>query len=900
MKTKREHGLGVGNGHLERAVDDELAFHIETRTQRLISEGMPPDAARAEAMRQFGNIDAVREDCVAMDQQKERSMNRWDLFNQIREDLRYGLRALRKSWGMSSVAIVTIGVATGVLTTTFSVLNTGYFRPLPYPESDRLVGVNALMRGHSGWWNAVPLEVANIIRHDTRSFERVAVYNGWTSLQLGDQLGSIGLRSTFVDTALFGLVGARAQRGRLFTADEITSNAPVALISDSLWHTRYDRDPSIVGREVRLDGTSRQIVGVLQRGFRFNAASDLWIPLVERPDSVPAAKADWYWLAARRKPDVSLAQARDEVARILLNLKASNPAEYKDMGLQVQSSIVDRTNPAYLTMAALFALVTFSVFLIACTNVGNLLLVRAAERRGEMALRATLGASRARLIRQSLAESAILAAISGVLGAALSVAILRLMLALLPTQGFPSWLQFGFDWRVFLFVTGISIVAILAFGLMPARHGTRVDLVDALKAGGGMVLTDKAVTRGGRRGVVVQIALSLALFVASLFFARSYFFLARFEHGYDADHVLSAYVNFESGKYPTPVTREAAYERVRERLATDGRIEEMALEGSLVQLRTPPGSDPKHALKDSVTGYGIYLPGQADAADRSLVPSGQRHVVTSEYFDLMHIPIVRGRAFGPEDVAGGQNVAIVSQRLASALWGGSDAIGRTFQMGKAGAHFLIIGIAGDVRDPTASFQGTSTAAWPNVYISARQATFWPTMYIRPRAPLASVQAAVESAVRQVNREANVFPLRTMSSNSEGQFLAKTFGLAIGVMALCGTFLAMIGVYGMIAYGVTRRTREIGLRIALGASRDQVVGLFTRQGMNLTGLGLVIGIALGVGVGALTRKFVWGVSLFDPLTYLAAATMFGAIAMFACWLAARRASHVEPSEALRNL
>jgi len=899
---RRAFRLGTGAGHVERAVDEELAFHIETRIQALMAQGMSQEEAQDAARTEFGNLHSVRDSCIALDKQRERKMSRADLLDQIGQDLRYAFRALRKARGMSTVAIVTLAVAIALLTTVFSILNTGFLRPLPYPDADRLVGINAMMRHRGGEWNSAPQAVVNLLRRESKSFERVAAYNGWNHQTITDQLGSVGLFVTHVDTAILSLVGARAQRGRLFTNSEIATNAPLALISDSLWRTRYGRDESILGRQIRTDKDPRTIIGVLAPGFRFNGASDIWVPLVEHADSASAKDAEWYWLAAKLKRGVSVQQAQKEVERFGQNLASSTPAEFKSLSLTVQSSLVSRGNIAYVTMGALFALVAFCVYLIACSNVGNLLLVRAAERRSEMAVRASLGASRARMLRQSLTESTLLAAAAGVLGAVLSVVLLRLLLASVPTQGFPSWLRFGLDVRVFAFVVLISIIGVAAFGLVPARHGARVNLVDALKSASDVIVTDAEVTSGSRRGVIVQIALSLALFVASLFFARSYFFLARLERGYDAEHVAMAQLRLDGPRYANETAVRAAYDLVRERLAADGRIEQTALAGGLNQLRLAPGTNAKRALGDSVTtNWGVWLPGDDVSSTNTVRPLGQRLVISDEYFHLMRMSIVRGRGFGPEDVTGGQHVAVVSQRLATVLWGRDDPIGKTLLAGPIGPSFIVIGVASDVRDPTSSFEGTTVAAWPNLYLSERQATFWPHIYLRPRGLMDVVQPAVESATHFVDPEALpgfVSPLVGMTG--EAEMIAKVFGGAVGSMAFCGIFLAMLGIYGVISYGVTRRTREIGLRIALGARPEQVVGLFTIQAMRFTAIGLAIGVLLAAGLSLFTRMFLYGTSMLDPVPYIVGAAVFGLVALLASWLAARRATLVEPSEALRSL
>jgi predicted permease len=569
----------------------------------------------------------------------------------------------------------------------------------------------------------------------------------------------------------------------------------------------------------------------------------------------------------------------------------------------VQSSLVSRGNvAAYVTIGSLFAFVALCVYLIACSNVGNLLLVRSAERRSEMAVRASLGASRERLLRQSLSESAILAAAAGALGAVLSVVLLKVLLATFPTQGFPSWLRFGLDGRVFAFVVVISLIGVAAFGLVPARHGARVNLVDALKAASDVIITDSGVTRHSRRSVIIQIALSLSLFVASLFFARSYFFLTKLDHGYDIDHVAMAQLRLDGPRYPDMASRDATYDRIRERLNADGRIEETAAYGYLEQLRTGTGANAKRPLGDSVTARGgIWLRGHDLSSTTGLRPGGDRLVVSDNYFHILRMSIVRGRGFGTQDVRGGQHVTIVSQRVATALWGADDPVGKTLQAGPIGPSFIVVGVASDVRDPVGGFDGTTVAAKPNVYFPERQATYWPFLYVRPRESMAIAQPAIESAMHQVDPEALigiVIPLSRQARSA--QMVVTVFGLAVGSMAVCGTFLAMLGIYGVIAYGVTRRTREIGLRIALGARPEQVVRLFTIQAMRFTATGLGIGVLLAIGLSLLTRMFVWGTSMLDPIPYIVGAAAFSAVAMLACWLAARRASRVEPSEALRNL
>lgn len=894
-------GRRTRDARLTRAVDDELAFHIETRTRHLVDQGLSPDTARAEALRQFGNLTDVRESCVTLDDERERAIGRSELVSQAGDDLRYAWRALMKAPALTTAAVTTIGVAIALLTTVFSIVDAGFLKPLPYPDPGRLVAVNALMRGHAASWNVVPLEVANIVRRDARSFERVAVYRGWSTTLVADRAGSATIWTTHVDTATLALVGGVTERGRLFTDAEITSDAPVALISDSLWRTRYGNDEAILGTPIVVDKVSRTVVGVMARGFRFSDHSDIWVPLTEHPDTVPPNRADWYWVAARLKPGVTKRDAAREIERIGHNLRATEPALYKGLDLSLRATIVNRSNPAYLSMAALFSLVALGVFVIACANIGNLLLVRAAERRSEMAVRASLGASRLRLLRLSMAESVILALISATLGTALSVAALRVLLASLPTGGFQNWLRFGMDWRVLAFVTGTTLVSVFAFGLMPARHGASVNLLDALRAAGDVSVNDAGVTRRGRRGAIVQLAFSMSLLVASLFFFRSYQFLSHLDHGYDSDRMAEMQVRLDPSDSRAAEAIDALYDRLRQRLAGDSRIEESALAGQVAQLRFAANASPT-AMDDSIaTGYGTFLPGQTEAADRAAQPSGMRMAVSDDYFHLLRIPIVRGRGFGPQDVPSGQRVAVVSARVAGLLWGREDPLGRTMNLGPDGPSFTVIGVAGDVRDPVGLPTGTTTAAWPHVYFSARQVVYYPMLYFRARTTPANAKPALESALRDVDPQSTVGAIIPFDRlNGEAESLATTFGSAIGAMAIGGALLALLGIYGVIAYGVACRQREIGLRIALGAHAEEVVGMFVKGGVRIAAHGLLFGAAAAVAISRLTSRWVWGTSTIDPVPYLVGAVGLGAVTLFACWLAAKRAARVEPLEALRSL
>lgn len=826
----------------------------------------------------------------------------------IWQDVRHALRTLRKAPGMSVVSIVTLAVGIAAVSTIFSFVNSVFYRPLPYPDADRIVAITSIAPKGYYDWSANPLDMVEQLRHQARSFERVAAYHEEGAvLSLPEAPRSVGV--TAVDSSVLALLQAKPQRGRLFSADEIRSLATVAIISDSLWRGAYGSSDAIVNQPMTLNGTTYTIVGVLPRGYRFYMRSDVIIPLAERPESVSVLRGGGtYGLLAKLRPAVTRAAAAREVEQLGGRLAAADP-QYRRWRYIVQDGMYDRSrgfgSPIY---SWLFVGLATCVLLIACTNVANLLLVRAAERRPEMAIRTSLGASRGRLVRLALSESLVLGLAAGALGTLLTVWGTRLLFVLIPTYGFPSWIQLGTDVRVLAFTLLLSLVAVAAIGVTPALEGTRLDLVKSLKVGGDAMVGGGAVARSGRRGVALEIALSMMLFVGAALLWRSYHTIGSTDLGYPADKLIQPWVTLDRSRYADDSSRLRFVRALADRAAADAHVEQVAIRGYAGQLDADAVTR-KRALKgkqDPATSYdeatGLFLAEDPSApADRGLRPQVMKWGVSDSYFRTMGLAVVQGRGFDSQDQAGSAPVAVVSEAAARLVWHRPDVVGRTFSAGRGGTPITVIGVARDYRSSYRDGAGLRIAAMPAAYYSERQAIPGNVRPIlRARGDVGALARAIPALVRDVDPQAVVEIVRTMAQEGgESALLAKVFGSILGVLAIAALILASIGTYGVIAYGVALRTREIGLRIALGGTQAQVVQLFVREGMRSIGIGLAIGVAIALAASQVLRGILVGVSPFDPLSYLATLAFFGAVALLACWLPSRKAARVEPMVALRG-
>jgi putative ABC transport system permease protein len=823
-------------------------------------------------------------------------------------EIRHALRSLRKAPAMSAVAIVTLAVGIAAVTTIFSFVDSVFYRALPYPDADRIVAVTAFAPKGYYSWGADPIAVVDAFRRDARTFERAAAFHEQGKfLALDENSRSVGV--TAIDTSVLTLLQAKPQRGRLITNAEIRSLAPVALISDSLWRSAYGASEAAVGTIAKLDGVSYSIVGVLPKGYRFYARSDVLVPLAERPDSVDPGIGNRYGFLGKLRPGASVATAQREVDQIGVRLAATD-AQFKRWRYTVESGMYDRSNgfgkPVY---SWLFIGVATCVLLIACANVANLLLVRAAERRPEMAIRTSLGASRARLIRLALVESVILAVVAGTLGVLLSIWGSRLLLVLIPTTGFPSFIRLGMNVHVLEFTLVLSMIVVAAIGVSPALEGTKLDLVKALKAGGDTMVATGSATRRGRRSVALEIALSVMLFVGAALFFRSFQNVNATDVGYPSDRMISPWVTIDRSRYASDSSQMRFQHALADRLAADAHVEQVATRGYAFRLdvdevaRKKAGAATRElpASYQALSGH-FLTEDRATQVDRDMRPQPQKWSVSDSYFKTMGLPILQGRGFDGQDQAGSAPVAVVSEALARVFWKRPDVLGRTFSIGPNGTLITVVGIVRDYKRGYRDASGVRLDAWPTVYYSERQVTpNGARPIIRARGDVNALARAIPALLHDVDAQATITRLQTMNIEEAGEarFLAQIFGSILGTLALCALLMAAMGTWGVIAYGVALRTREIGLRIALGGTQGQVIRLFVNEGMRAIGIGLAIGVVIALAATQILRALLVGVTPFDPLTYGVTIVFFGVVALLACWLPARRAARVEPMRALRG-
>lgn len=819
----------------------------------------------------------------------------------LAQDFYYAWRALVRTPGTTIVSIFILAVAIAASTTGFSVLNTALVRPLPYPEADRLLALSVRRPDGLELWSAMPLRAVEIVRRGARGFDAVGAYSE-SAVMLETDDESVPLYGTAVDSMILRLLGARAVRGRLLSPDEIVSQAPAALISDSLWRGRFGADPDIIGRTMRLDGRIVSIVGVLQSGFRFDLQSDIWWPLDETADTLPALRARQYGVAARLRQGTTETQVHDELAALGRRL-AADDTEFERWQLIAQDGLVRRNQNGLDVIAFLLFGVTVSTLLVACLNLANLQLVRAAQRQQEMTVRAALGASPLRLFRLSLAENALIGAAAFALGVWVSLWGVGTVMKLLPLGTMPSWVQFGIDWRVLVFGAGITVLAVLGCALAPARLGARADLADVLKAGGGMV-SEIPVIRAARRAVVLELGLSLALFVGAVLCVRSYAFLLDTHPGYDADQVLDVHASLQA-RHPTIVAQTRYYRSLGSRLELDSRVVALSLRGTFVRFLDSLEATPGSAAPDSAVARrrldGIYLArNPTRRADLGVWPRMRTYVVSESYFGVLGMSLLRGRAFGPGDGPGAPRVAVVSARLAGHLWEGEDPISKEFRLGYGGVSVTVVGVASDVREAISSPAGASFEPLPALYLTDRQASMRASLLVRTRTDPASLWPGVEAMAREIDPLVQLWPMRTLAHDlSSAQLLVRFVGGFVGAFAVCTLLLALVGIYGVIAFGVTQRTREIGVRLALGGRPGQVVGLLVSEVMRFVGAGLLLGLVLGILVTRGLRLALYGTSSADPVAFAGTALLFLVVGAIACWLPARRAAKLEPVDALRS-
>ena len=805
------------------------------------------------------------------------------------QDFRYALRQLRRNPGFAGAAILILGLGIGATTSIFSAVNPILFEPLPYPNASRIVMIwYAAQDG-----NRLPqtFHTYRELAERNRAFEEVAVMRPWQPTLTGPEQPE-RLDGQQVSANYFRTLGVAPALGRDFqAADDIFHGPRVVMLSDAAWHGHFGADPSIAGRDIKLNGDSYLVIGVMPSSFNniLAPSAEFWSPLQYDSSNITTTQTrEWghhLKIVARMRPGVSITKARSDLDAIARNRVAEFPRPpwaSLSNGLIVnslQADVAAGVKPALLAVAGAVML----VLLIACVNVTNLLLARGAQRRGEFAMRVALGAARPRLIRQLLTESLLLALLGGALGIVVAQFGVRALVALSP-PGLPRVDAIRLDTAAFVFALGITTVIGIALGLIPARHASSGDLQAGLQQSSVRMAAGQQWTR--RTLVVAEVAIALVLLVSAGLLLRSLQHLFAIDPGFDSSHVITMQVQESSHRFDSDGARAEFLRQALEAVSYVPGVETAAFASQL-------------PLSGDFESYGVQF--ESDQSDNA--EAGLRYAVSPDYFKALHIPLRRGRLLDQHDTAGAPLAVLLSESFAKRKFPGQDALGKRVRLGPDIGHSdrpwaTVVGVVGDVKQASLAMGEsdafyTSTSQW--TWVDRAQ-----SLVVRTRGDAASLTPAIKNAVWSVDRDQPIVRVATMdslltTSEAERRFVLILFE-AFGLAALA---LAATGIYGVLSGSVTERLREIGIRVALGATRRNILGLVIRQGMTLTAIGVLIGL---LGAAAASRALItllFGVSRLDPFTYLGVISLLGGVAGIACGLPAWRAAQVDPASTLRS-
>ena len=810
------------------------------------------------------------------------------------QDVKYAMRLLMKDKWFTLVASTALALGIGVNATVFTFVNAVLIRGLPFDEPDRIMSV--FTRDARNRELGVSYLDFEDWRASTRSFSGLAAFEGATMNVSDEGKAPERFQGPYVSTNAFSLIGERPLIGRDFLLEDGRPGAPpVVMLGNGIWKNRYGSDPAVIGRSVKVNEVPATVIGVMPEGFRFPSNADLWMPLAHVP-RIAEQKRDMRILDVfgRLADGVTIEQAQAELTALAANLALEYPATNKDVTAAVVS-YNDRVNGGAIRLVflALMGAVAF-VLLIACANVANLLLARSAARTREMSVRVSLGATRARIVRQLLVESILLALISGVLGLALASIGIRLFDAATQDVGKPYWIQFTMDWRVFSFFAAVCLGTGVIFGLAPALHVSKTDVNEVLKEGGGRSGSGGSRARRWTSALIIaELALTLVLLSGAGLMMRSFLNLYRMDIGVDTSHLLTMRLALPDQKYPTPEQRRAFYDQLDERLAGISGIE-----AATIVTNMPMGGAAQRLLA---------IDGREPAAGQQ-APTVSQVAIGSRHFETLGLRLARGRMFNEVDGTAGHETAIVNQAFAAMHFGNEDPIGRRIRLTPDGParpdtpapiSATIVGVAPIVRHRLQNIQDGTPE--PVAYVPLRsQAPIGAFLMIRAQGDAASLTALLREEVRTLDPDLPLFSILTMDQQiAQQRWPYRIFGTMFAIFALIAVVLSAVGLYAVTAYSVAQRTQEIGVRMALGAQASQVWWLILKRGLVQLAIALPIGLAGAVGVGKLLASLLIQTGSGDVATLGFIAALMIVVSIAACLWPARRATRLDPVAALRD-
>lgn len=889
-------------GRIERDVDDEIAFHIESRVGELTTKGVSEESARRYAESEFGDLSASRRELTAVDRHRHRRELRAFWLEATAHALRHAARSLCRSPLFTVAAILTLVIGIGASVAIFAVVDGVLLRPLPFGNPERLVAAShdlpPLALLHEPQTGSTYFAYQRL----AQTIEGIGVYaeDEVNVADVGRRTTPERMISARVSASLIPVLQVLPLIGRTFTdADDRPGAAPVMLISEGMWRARFGGDRAALGHTLQLDGVSHEIVGVMPASFRFpEPAPPLWVPLQLDPVNPPPT-AYAYFGIARLKPGITVAEAERDLASVLPRLPELFPNFVPGISTQ---AMIEQMQPkpvlarlhteitgAIAGTLWMVAAATLLVLLVACANVANLTLVRADARQREIAVLEALGAGRARLALRFLMESAIIAAVAAVLGFSVATAAVQSLVAASPA-GIPRLAEVKIDATSVLFTIGVAAFVAVACSALPAiRVGSgRVSL--ALRDGG----------RSGTRGrvqhrvrgglVAAQIAFALVVLAGSGLLMRTFEHLSSLRPGFDAEHVSTFWISLPNVRYPSDTSVVQFYSRLVDRVAVLPGVATIGLTSRVPMEAHGIDQNPLYPEGDS--SYATRLP-----------PLQLFTAVTGDYFKAMRIPLLAGSTFDRME-AQRYDEAIISRSSAIAFWNdstGVSAVGKQFRPLPNGRLYTVIGVVGDTRDTTLAAAPSQVVYFPEALEAngvTKQTRRAMALVARTAGP-SSINAAVQQVVHDLDPTLPTFDVRPMSVIVGAATAQLTFIIIIlGAAAALTLILGAVGLYGMLTYVVTLRTRELGIRMALGATPSAVAAAMARYGLGLTGVGIAIGLGLFALIARFLRTMLFGVTPGDPLTLAGAALILVAVALLASWLPVRRASRVDPASTLR--